>query len=61
MDRSNVNPAAFALMAERNHETNPNQYVQHRDLNSELSEYEYIVKNLDRCCYLCIEKLGKSH
>ena len=37
MDKSNT---AFALIIEGNHEKNPNQFGQHRNLNLELSEYE---------------------
>ena len=44
-------------MTRGNHEKNPNQFSQHWDLNSELSEYESSVMNFDRRCALCIHKL----
>ena len=47
-------------MTEVNHEKNLNQFGQHLDLNSELSEYESSVMNFDRCYALCIQKLGTS-
>ena len=34
-------------MTEGNHEMNPNQFDQYRDLNTELSEYESSVMNFD--------------
>ena len=51
----------FALMIEGNHEKNPNQFVQHQDLNSELSEYESNVMNFDWCYALCIQKFITDH
>ena len=57
MDRGNVKSnTAFALMTEENHENNPNQFCQHRDLNSELPEHESNAMNFDRRYALCIEK-----
>ena len=42
-------------MIEGNHEKNPNQLRQDRDLTSELSEYESSVMNFDRRYALCIQ------
>ena len=36
---------------------NPNQFVQHRDLNSELSEYESSVMDFDPRYSLCVQKV----
>ena len=47
-------------MTEGNHEKNPNEFGQHRDLNSELSEYESSVINFDRRYALCIQKFIKA-
>ena len=44
-------------MTEGNHEKNTNEFGQHRDLNSELSEYESSAMNFDRRYVLCIQKL----
>ena len=35
-------------MTEGKHEKNPNQFGEHRNLNSDLSEYEFSVMNFDR-------------
>ena len=57
MDRGNINPTQhFHLMAEGNHEKYTNHFGQHRDLNSELCEYEFSVMNFDRRYALCIQK-----
>ena len=53
----NVQYITYALMTERNHEKNPNQFGQHRDVNSELSEYDFSVMNFDRRYALCTQKL----
>ena len=42
-------------MTEENHEKNPDQFGQHRDLDSELSEYLSSVMNFDRRYALCIQ------
>ena len=39
---------ALSLMIEENHGKNPNQFGEHQDLNSKLSEYESSVMNFDR-------------
>ena len=44
-------------MTEGNHEKNPNQFGQKRDLNSELSKYEFSVFYFDRRCSLFIQEL----
>ena len=50
------------MITDGNHEKNHNQFGQHRDLNSELPEYEYNVMNFDRCYALFIQKLyHRSH
>ena len=42
-------------MSEGNHEENPNQFGQHRDFNSELSECESSVMKFNRRYALCIQ------
>ena len=44
-------------MTDGNYEINSIKFGQHRDLNSEHSEYESSVMNFDRCYALCIQKL----
>ena len=48
---------AFALMTERNHEKNPNQFGQHQDFNlGTLQIRVHSVMNLDQCYSLCIHR-----
>ena len=44
-------------MTEGNHEKNLNPFGQHRDLNSEFSEYESTVMNFDQRYALFIHRL----
>ena len=49
-------------MTEGNHEKNHNQFGQHRDLNSEISEFDSRVMNFYRRCAQSIQKrYKKSH
>ena len=50
-----------ALMTEGNHEKNPNQFGQNRDLISVISEYEPSVINFVRRNDLCIQNFITDH
>ena len=47
----------YLLMTDENLEKKSNQFGLNRDLNSELSEFEFSVMNFDRFCALCVQKL----
>ena len=46
-------------MTEGNHENNHNPFDQHRNFNSEFSEYETSVMNFDRRYALCIQNFDR--
>ena len=56
MGRGNVNPTQHLPWWLRETTKNLNQFSQHLDLNSELSEYESSVMKFDERYALCIQK-----